>query len=211
MGGFFQEIMKLFRRKKQIYLAVPISTTDYSGNYNDDDSLADEFYHNIIRTITWTEKIVQEIKDITNINYAKVLRTINPQYEGKPFYKFDGQDITTPDIPFNYDLILTFALNVRKETIIPKKDIAELGKVLKFEIDITTLDGAPIAESEGLVDGSDIPPIDTWFYITKKYLYCWIPTLFIAKMQGAIDVEILASYEWLPDIGSELNNRIFEE
>jgi len=69
--------------------------------------------------------------------------------------------------------------------------MAELGKVLRFEI--------------GFVDDSDIPPIDTWFYVTKKYLYCWIPTLFLDKMQDAIDVEILNSYEWLEKVDPALN------
>jgi hypothetical protein len=83
-----------------------------------------------------------------------------------------------------------------------------MGKILLFSIDRTTHDGAPCNVSEGFVDESDIPPIDTWFYITKSYLYCWIPTLFVEKMQSAIDVEILDSYAWLENSNPGLNTRI---
>jgi hypothetical protein len=213
MGHFLHNIINLFRRQRPTYFVSPISRIDYSKSYNVDGNFKDDFYQNLTKTIVWTEKIVQAIKDTSKINYSRVLRTTNPPYEGKPFYRFDDTLYnypSTPDIGFNYDGVLTEALSFRKDKALPKKSLNEVGKILKFEIDITTHDGAPCAES-GFVDESDIPPIDTWFYITQKYLYCWIPTMFIDKMQEAIDVEIFGSYSWLEEIDPYLNIQIIKQ
>jgi len=179
-----------------------IKYADYSHLYNPDNSFTDEFYSNLIRTINWTEKIVARIEDKSKINYSTILRQTNPDYEGKPFYSYDETYYSfaaTPEINFNYLTVLTEALKVRNEDEITFSDFSELGQIIEFEIDLTTHDGAPCAETDGFVDESDIPPIDTWFYLTKKYLYCWIPNLFIDKMQGAINVELFDSYHWLKD------------
>src|SRR6476620_1602113 len=153
----------------------------------------EQFQYNLNRTIAWTQQIVEGIRNPSAINYARVLRTINPIYEGKPFYNYYDDYIAPPEIEINFAPVLFYILSLRKEKIKPKMKINELGKILRFQVNISTLDGAPITESEGFVDDADIPPIDTWFYSTKEYLYCWIPTLFVPKMQGAIDVEILDS------------------
>jgi hypothetical protein len=81
---------------------------------------------------------------------------------------------------------------------------------------MSTHDGAPIAESKNFVDEADVPPIDTWFYLKRKYshsehlcrqsLFCWIPKKFEEVMQQAIDVEILDSYRWF----DENNKDIYE-
>jgi hypothetical protein len=171
------------------------------------------FYDNLQQTIAWTEYIISRIEDPASINYGTVLRTINPQYEGKPFYEFghEGDGIAaTPEIPFNYSEVLDTALRIRPHTVLPQKHIASMGKILKFEIDVTTHDGAPCFETGGFIDGSDIPPMDTWFYISTKYLYCWIPAPFIYQMQHAIDVEILGSYSWLEEEDPVFNQYVFE-
>jgi len=212
MGHILQNIRNLFRRKESASLVSPTSHIDYSKNYNLDREFRNDFYLNLQKTIVWTEKIISQIEDKSKINYGRVLRTTNPIYEGKPFYKFyDTIDYlaATPDIGFDYDEILTEALNSRQDTILPRQNLEQVGKILKFEIDVTTHDGAPCAQS-GFVDESDIPPIDTWFYITTNYLYCWIPTLFIDEMQDAIEVEMLGSYYWLEQINPELNRQIFD-
>lgn len=196
MGHIFQSIIDLFKRKKYE------SYVDYSLLYHPDNSFTDEFYFNLIRTINWAEKIVTNIPDKSQINFSTILRVTNPEYNGKPFYSYDGTDFSfaaTPEVAFNYLIVFNEALKIRGDKDITKGDINQLGQILEFEIDLTTHDGAPCAASDGFVDESDIPPIDTWFYLTKKYLYCWIPNLFVEKMQGAIDVEIFDSYHWLRD------------
>ena len=210
MGSIFQGLRSLFGRQKPIDPIITINTPNYSVNYNEDGYFPGQFDYNLNRTIAWTQKIVEGIRDYSAINYGKVLRTVNPLYEGKLFYQYDSEDIIPTERDFNYAPVLFYILSLRKEKINSKQDINSLGKILRFEINISTVDGAPTANSEGFVDLLDIPPIDTWFYVSKKYLYCWIPTLFIRKMQDAIDVEILDSYAWLEDIEPELNKQIIK-
>lgn len=107
-------------------------------------------------------------------------------------------------------MVLGSVLKLRKEGILYNENVSELGKIIRFEIDITTLDCASCVETYGFIDESDIPPIDTWFYITTNYLFCWIPKMFIEKMQNAIEVEMLDSYGWLEKINLKCNQSIIE-
>jgi hypothetical protein len=185
----------------------------YKNNIDFDKDLPIDFYSNLQKTIIWTEEIIKNIKDNSEINYSKVLRTTNPDYDGVPLYTFDSTQFdwpATPELYFDYTLVLDSALQLRQDGILSNKNISELGKIIRFEIDITILDGAPCAESNGFIDESDIPPIDTWFYVTENYLFCWIPKMFVEKMQNAIDVEILDSYGWLEEINPRLNQGIIE-
>jgi hypothetical protein len=206
-----KNIINFFKRKN-----YPQQTNynQYAHLYNATNSFTDEFYLNLIKTINWTEKIVDNINDKTQINYSTVLRSTNLNYEGKPFYNFDGTFFcfaATPEISFNYLTVLNEALLLRTDNTCITKNINQLGQILEFDIDLTTHDGAPCAASDGFVDESDIPPIDTWFYITEKQLYCWIPNMFIEKMQAAIDVEIFDSYRWIKDSNPSLQFRIVEK
>lgn len=193
-----------------IYAGYPVND---SPSYREPSKIdRDAFYLNLQKTIHWTEKIVGNIKDVSAIDYSRVLRTTNLLYNNRPFYSWDF-DTTwvspTEGGNFDYFKVLSLAMEHRTDTELIESAV-EKGKILAFEIDITTCDGAPIEVSEGFVDDFDIPPIDTWFFVTKKYLYCWIPTLFIGKMQDAINVEILGSYQWLEDTAPNLNSQILD-
>jgi len=211
MSSLFERIINSLTQKRlrQPSYTRPIYP-DYTAFYEDNTNFGESFYLNLATTIAWTQNIIATIKDKTHIDYLRIFRSVNPVCEGKSFYEFnDTMSASVPDI-FNYKTILSEALNVRPPASFQIVNLADLGKILRFEIDISTHDGAPAAEM-GFVDDSDIPPIDTWFYVTKKYLYCWIPALFVAKMQDAIDVEILGSYEWLEKLSPEGNREIEEK
>jgi len=207
----FRNFLSLFKRApKRTFNFNP--SIDYSGAYKADGIFDDEFYFNLKKTMAWTEQIIANITDHSNINYSKVLRTTNPIYDAKPFYTFEDTVLScasSPQFNFNYNVVLTEALVLRQGNLFPNKSPESLGRILKFQIDISTRDGAPCAE-HGFVDDSDIPPIDTWFYVTAKYLYCWIPAMFINVMQRAIDVEILESYEWLDETDPDFYIRILK-
>jgi len=176
----------------------PIQEVGHQPDY----SFTDEFYANLIKAINWTEKIIADIPVKSQINFSTVLRQTNPDYDGTPFYRYENTwsgYAATPDISFNYHAVLTQVLEDRQDDSISFTDINHIGQILEFDIDVTTHDGAPCADSNGFVDESDIPPMDTWFYLTKTKLYCWIPKIFIGQMQNAIDVEILGSYRWIKD------------
>jgi hypothetical protein len=208
----FQKIIASFtrhRKRRAIYNRPKPIYRDFTGHYSKDGNFLETFYSNLRRTILWTQNIVSTIKDTSHVDYVRILRTTNPLYEGRPFYLFNDstKSASGPNIPFNYHAVLSDALELRQDSDLPISNMSDLGKILRFQIDVTIHDGAPAAEL-GFVDESDIPPIDTWFYITKIYLYCWIPTLFINKMQDAVDVEFLDSYEWVEKIDPALNGEI---
>ncbi len=174
----------------------------------------DKFYSNWVKTVCWTEKIIAGISDLSDIDYSRVLRSTNPMIEGRPFYSYASENrhefAKTPWRGFDYKDVLNDAMALRSDMELTTQEVSGMGKILVFIIEVSTEDGAPVIESAGFVDESDIPPIDTWFYVTKEYLYCWIPTLFMEKMQSAIDVEILDSYAWLEIVDPSLNERLLD-
>jgi hypothetical protein len=202
------------RREKRPAFVSPTPSTGHTLNYNMNYDFNDEFYLNLKKTIWWTEDIISRIEDVSKINYAKILRTTNPVYNERPFYTMGEREddiyVSTPPVGFDYKAVLKEALSVRTNTNLRDQKLEEMGRILQFEIDITTHDGAPCAEN-GFVDESDIPPIDTWFHITQKYLYCWIPTMFVEIMQNAIDVEIFGSYVWLDEMDPQLHHQIIQK
>lgn len=204
MKRVFQYITGLFGEKKQ---TPAVKFPAFTDLYNRDNYFSSEFYANLVRTINWTEKVIAGIDDITQINYATILRSNNPVYEGRPFYQYENTTsgyAQPPDNPFNYAVLLREALTYKKDGFIYFKNMHQLGEILEFNIDVTTYDHASCIDTHGFIDESDIPPIDTWFYITNTKLYCWIPDFFIQKMQDAIAVEILGSYNWIKDSNSVL-------
>ncbi|WP_310395294.1 hypothetical protein [Hymenobacter sp.] len=77
------------------------------------------------------------------------------------------------------------------------------GEILAVEIDNTVVDGASEAASEGLVDGYDMPPIDTWFYHAEgdngMILFAWIPKEFKWFADEAIAVNVVDMLRWFKD------------
>jgi hypothetical protein len=199
--SFFKKIANLINPKIELrQYSIP---EDFSHLYNSDRYFTDEFYSNLAKTIIFTENIISEIEDVSKVNYTTIFRSVNPIYKGKPFYTFIdseyGYVAEAVSHPFNYEIIFSEALLVKTGTILPEGDLKKFGRILKFENNTTTYDGAAVVESEGFVDNGDCPPIDTWFYITKSHLYCWIPAIFLEQMQNAIEVEPLGSYSWLDE------------
>lgn len=213
MKRVFQYITGLFNEKKPA-TAPERKYADYTHLYNRDNFFSSEFYSNLVRTINWTEKVIAGIDDITTINYSTILRSTNPVYEGRPFYRYENTTsgyAQPPDNPFNYAALLKEALTYKKDSFIYFKNMHQLGEILEFNIDVTTYDHASCTDTHGFIDESDIPPIDTWFYITNTKLYCWIPNFFIQKMQHAMEVEILGSYNWIKDSNSVLYLQTIEK
>ena len=123
MRHILQNIIDFFKRTKTESVFdhrkydPQIKYADYSHLYNPDNSFTDEFYSNLIRTINWTEIIVGNITDKSQINFSTILRLTNPNYEGKPFYSYDGTYFgfaATPEISFNYLTVFKEALAVRE-------------------------------------------------------------------------------------------------
>lgn len=187
---------------------------EYSHFYNPDECFTADFYHNLLITINHTHNIFKGIEVMPAADCRRILRTVNPQFNGELFYTYDDT-VDYPSVssichPFNYQLILEDCLKLRCKPGSTTGDFNQHGKILRFYNDISTCDGAPCAATLGFVDEGDIPPLDTWFYVTETFLYCWIPNAFLPIMEEAIAVEILGSYHWLEDIAPEFNCSVFE-
>lgn len=186
------------------------------------------FKNNLKQVMWWTELLTEHF-DYKTGNYGTVFRQTNPEINGSKLYQMDNgyatwqiddysyetnNGYTTWQInDYSYDLydqLLQSAISVRPEgpEINPQK-IHTFGRILSFETLVTTRDGAPIIESKLFLDESDVPPIDTWFFLKRNYthtdhackqsLFCWIPKPFQDVMQQGIDVEILDSYRWMDE------------
>ena len=88
-----------------------------------------------------------------------------------------------------------------KEQYCPNQESIEYnGDVLIAQIDCTVCDGACEHESLGLIDLYDMPPIDTWFYLTKsnegRLLYCWIPDSVKRHAEDAVAVNCVDCIRW---------------
>lgn len=179
------------------------------------------FRNNLWQVIGWTEKLAQDF-DYEHGEYGLVFRQTNPEFNGGKLYHFKGDEATWINDDYsmdNYDVLLQLAINERVED--NDCDLAwldELGRIVCFQTCVTTHDGAPNEASSNFVDVSDVPPVDTWFFLKRDYyhsggrcdqvLFCWIPKAFEAKMQIAIDVEILDSYRWLDENDRDMHWRI---
>ena len=83
------------------------------------------------------------------------------------------------------------------------KDQTYDGEILVSEIDYTVIDGASEVQSLGLIDIFDLPPVDTWFYLTKekdkRLLFAWIPKEYEHYIDEAISVNMLDILNWFKD------------
>ena len=183
----------------------------------------------------WTEYLMEEFSNQYNeLDNSRLFRQINPLVYGQPLYKYNEAYVSwsvewTVDHSLGaFEQALQQVFRQREEIInqdIVFPNFQELGRILSFETQITTYDGAAAFQSNGFIDESDAPPIDTWFYleesikqqVKKPYslffwktkrevekipslcLFCWIPKQFESVMQAAIDVEIFDSYHWLDE------------
>ncbi|MEO7212765.1 hypothetical protein [Mucilaginibacter sp.] len=148
---------------------------------------------------------------------SEILRSFNPEYDGKPMFSFGigrHKQFSWNEINWNIDVLSSCIdwyqrlfdeqLNHKSNTFGTfAKESVYAGRILVANIDETLLDGASESASDGLVDGNDCPPIDTWFYIVHvngwKVLFAWIPEPFLQLAQGAIDVNCIDCLEWYED------------
>lgn len=182
---------------------------DFAGYQTGNGIFTDRFYSNLVKTINWTNSIISQVEDPLS-KPALIFRVTNPTYREKPFYSYDEYGHPDVELDFDYNEVFHKAMDRRQNEVLTIPEAHATGAILEFVIDVTTKDGAPVYQSKGFVDGADIPPIDTWIYVTKTHLYCWIPSIFIPLMQEAIDVEILDSYRWIHESNPALQVKIQE-
>lgn len=166
-----------------------------------------QFNDNLKNVIDWTRKLSRNF-DYKDGFYGTVFRQTNPIISNQPLYDIDGDyavwDLDDLDLA-NYEEALKQALAVRPiSQELYGDDLSALGRILCFSIGLTTHDKGMISESQCFFDESDVPPIDTWFYLDKTRsvnvigtLYCWIPSPFVPVVREGMHYDLIECCEWL--------------
>lgn len=139
-------------------------------------------------------------------DYAAVFRR-SSNFDHPPAFMEEGGfvnlDLDVFYEPHDIGLALATVAKGRKDVRPASwQDILLKGKIVAHEICASLIDGGCEAVSNGYVDIYDLPPIDTWIYLTypgemvNPILYCWVPNPFVPTMQHAIDVSITDLFEW---------------
>jgi len=166
-----------------------------------------EFNDNLNKAISWTNKLSKDF-DYENGFYGTVFRQTNPIINGHLLYEMDLDYATWNISPYkfsHYKEALDQVLVLREETQFSYyEDLSKLGRILSFEIGFTTHDGGMIVESQCFFDESDVPPIDTWFYLESKsnkngigLLYCWIPKPFEHIVEQTMKFDFFECCRWV--------------
>lgn len=185
------------------------------------ESEIDTFITQLKHAIVWTGQL-SEYFDFENGNYETVFRKTNPVIRGLPLYNFDKSEMEWNHDNYDRELyreLLKIVTSTRaSHTEVDLRNLDALGRILSFETCVSTHDGASLEATHGFIDIGDVPPIDTWFFLKDNYthnhstckqaLFCWIPKPFEVMMQSAIDVEMLASYQWLHRNDTFLDHRL---
>jgi len=156
---------------------------------------------------------------------AKVFRSFNPIRNNKPIFSFALSKFDFGIQPnLNYCTLTKWSIdptcnenivnrlfeeqiNFKQKHISFDKERTYEGKILVSQIDCTVIDGASEVQSLGLVDIYDIPPIDTWFYLTRnkesRLLFAWIPGEFEHYANEAVLVNCVDCVNWFEQCYSE--------
>lgn len=74
------------------------------------------------------------------------------------------------------------------------------GHVVVVYVDYSLKDGVAEKESYYLFDHYDLPPIDTWFYITEiaetRMLFAWVPHAYCGWADSLIEADRIESLAW---------------
>jgi hypothetical protein len=170
-----------------------------------------ELFVSRLKQVVFRTSALLQGYDYHGSNHGAVFRQMNPLLpDGMPLYAIDnGYTTWNADVysveNFHYALDTVLQQREQHETLVGS-EFFESGRILCFSTLLTTHDGIAIAASNCFVDESDVPPIDTWFYIEEDFLdnyrptlFCWIPKEFEAIMQGTMRSDMMKSYEWLDE------------
>lgn len=177
------------------------------------------FVPRLKQVIAWTDRLVQGF-DFEGWNYGDVFRQFNPVINGQPLLTIDrGYAIWNADdrdiAVFEQALKAAFGERdtygaVETSLNLVVGNFTELGRILCYELEVTTNVGDAVVESSCFIDENDAPPIDTWFFLGEDFpakgtsmLFCWIPKQFESKMQAAFaacDNQIFGMYWWLDEL-----------
>lgn len=167
-------------------------------------SVINEFLYSLLQASEWTAAREKEF-DFAHGCYGTVFRSSNPTIQGKELYHIDAgyttwniDDLAIDNFQTALDVIRQQRKPIGREAQHHKELFAQ-GRVLCFELLMTTHDTIAVGESKGFMDASDVPPIDTWFALENRTLFCFIPNKFEDIVKAAMRIQIIRCYEWLDE------------
>lgn len=162
------------------------------------------FFQNLNLTQIYCQREIQN----KSKSIARVLRSLNLNYQQKKIFGFVWNEEFKIELT-NWNLeildghfsvvneLFNQQINKKKEIIHDLSKRKFKGKILVSEFLSTITDGVSEIESKGLIDRYDLPPIDTWFYLTNSFIFAWIPEKFEFEANQAIIVNCLDILSWL--------------
>lgn len=174
--------------------------------------MSGKFYDDLNITKLYCETQLKNTQKTT----ASILRSINLIYNKKELFEFKYTSypitewtVDPLDEQANIAIsdLFTEQMSVKYKTISGLENADNIkGRILIADFDETVVDGASEAESEGFIDGYDLPPIDTWFYLSRRpngwrYMYAWAPDKFIDLVENAILVNCVDCLRWYDETG----------
>ena len=169
------------------------------------------FFQNLNLTQIYCEQRIQD----KSKSIAKILRSLNLKYANKKIFEFEWNkeykvELTKWNVEFldnDFQIIKELyeqQMSRKKQSIGTNQNKDFKGRIFVSEFESGMTDGASEIESKGLIDGYDLPPIDTWFYLTKKNnrqnIYAWIPERLEVEANNAIEVNLLDVLSWMENI-----------
>jgi hypothetical protein len=175
------------------------------------------------RNLNLTQQYCRLQLDKNCSDKAEIFRSYNPTLNDKPLFSFEIKRFNFDIVPNMNTCTLTHwqvdPTERENERLIDKifeqqinfKEAQKLapidedfkGDILISQIDCTVIDGASEVQSFGLVDIYDMPPIDTWFYLTKtkesRLLFAWIPNEFKHYANEAVLVNCVDCINWFQE------------
>jgi hypothetical protein len=177
------------------------------------NSVSNDFLYNLLQAAEWTAARAEDF-DFIHGCYGTVFRSINPLIQGNALYHIKSgyttwqiDDLAIANFQAALDVVRQQRQPIRTEAI-HYKELLATGRVLCFELLATTHDTIAIEESQGFMDESDVPPIDTWFALHDRTLFCFIPNQFEAIVQAAMRIQIIRCYDWLDEAEPKLYQRL---
>jgi len=169
------------------------------------------FYDNLLTTKHYCE---QQLVQFPVKPDGSILRSYNPKsgnhnlFEFKELNSYGKKFLSahwTIDPDENADLVpdlYTEQLKYKNEIVIWEKPYDYFkGRIAVVDYEAVIYDGVSEFSSDGFFDFYDLPPIDTWFYMTRnntgrRDIYAWIPQRFIKNTNEAMAVNLLDVIKW---------------
>ena len=158
----------------------------------------------VFEDLRLTQAYCQLQLENTQKNHAAIFRSIDPhaifKFKVSPVadtFMFETHWLRNPvKDPGLIDTLFDVQMEHKRKMVQAKKGTYE-GDILVCWLDDTVADGLTGADTKGLLDVYDYPPVDTWFYLTERRLYAWIPAPFEKDILLGIACNPRCCVKWL--------------